>query len=112
MNREDRAKQFLPFDALKGLREELARRASLRTRVDRAVLSDSQQAEISSALASLKKGDTALITFYRQGTYVTDSFEIVSIDVSNRMLKTTDAVIYFDDLYAVSPENHDLNGSR
>ncbi len=103
MNRTDRAKQFLPFDALKGLREELLRRERMRTRVERAVLSETQQKEISDALSTLKKGSSAEITHYIGGNYVTDVYVVKSIDVNVGFIQTTTSKIYFDDLYSVKP---------
>lgn len=101
MNRADRAKQFLPFDALKGLREELSRRERMRTRVERAVLSETQQKEISDALSTLKKGSSAEITRYIGGNYVSDLFIVKSVNAESRFIQTTDSKIYFDDLYSV-----------
>ena len=49
MNREDRAKQFLPFDALKGLREELKRREEIALRTERRQLSEEESERLSKA---------------------------------------------------------------
>ena len=38
----DRARQFLPFDALKGLQEELRIREERRTRIEKKALSEEQ----------------------------------------------------------------------
>lgn len=108
MNNVDRAKQFLPFDALKGLREELASREEKRLRQERAVLSDSQQAEISDALSRLKKGSAVTLTRYFDGQYVTEKCVIKRIDSLERFILTENAKIYFDDLFsAVSDTQND-----
>ena len=67
MNRADRAKQFLPFDTLKGLRGELKKREEKHSRVEKPVLSDTQQQEISESLKNLSFGDEVLVTYYQDG---------------------------------------------
>ena len=104
MNNVERAKQFLPFDALKGLREELAAREKKRLRRDRVTLSDTQQAEISDALSVLKKGSRVTITRYFDGQYVTETHVVVKIDALERFLLTENTKIYFDDLFSVNSD--------
>ena len=43
MNRQERAKQFMPFDALKGLKEALKAKEEKLTRVAKRELSEEQQ---------------------------------------------------------------------
>lgn len=81
MNREDRAKQFLPFDTLKGLRAELQRREEIHSRVEKPILSDTQQAEISDRLKSLSFGDTIRITYYAGGHILAQEDVFVKIDL-------------------------------
>ena len=57
MTREERAKQFLPFDALKGLQEELRHQEWLANRVPRRQLSDEAAALLSRRLSRVKRGD-------------------------------------------------------
>ena len=52
----NRAAQFLPFDALKGLSEELQNRIERRSRVDKIELSDESKDAISNVLWRVKKG--------------------------------------------------------
>ena len=63
MNREERAKQFMPFDALKGLQEELRIREERRTRVTKKTLSEEQIERISAVLAKIRQGSQIEITF-------------------------------------------------
>ena len=55
VNREDRAKQFAPFDALKGLQEELRKREERLTRIQKRELSEETQAEIGKELIKIRK---------------------------------------------------------
>lgn len=67
----NRAAQFLPFDALKGLSEELRKREERRSRVERVELSDEEAETVNAELCKLRTGDTAEISFYYKGHYLT-----------------------------------------
>ena len=62
MPRSRRAKQFMPFDALTGLREAIA--AKERVTEPRRYLSDDAIAEINETLISLRKGQVVTIVYY------------------------------------------------
>ncbi len=64
MNRANRAAQFNPFDALKGLQEALREREEKLTREEKRELSEEQQAELSAVLSQIKRNKTVEITFY------------------------------------------------
>lgn len=57
-----RAKQFAPFDALKGLKEAIARKERIPT--PRRILSEDAIAEINAQLTSLKPGNIATVVYY------------------------------------------------
>ena len=61
MMRQERAKQFMPFDAMKGLQEALRDREERHTRVERHDISDEALAENNALLLRLEKGDTVEI---------------------------------------------------
>ena len=65
----NRAAQFLPFDALKGLTEEIQSRIEKLTRVERKEISDERKEEISSVLCKLEKDMVINLTFYSAGHY-------------------------------------------
>ena len=50
MNNKERAKQFMPFDAMKGLNEALRAKEERRTRVERKQLSEDMAEELSRVL--------------------------------------------------------------
>ena len=62
MPRSRRAKQFMPFDALTGLREAIA--AKERVIEPRRYLSEDAIAEINETLISLRKGQVVTIVYY------------------------------------------------
>ncbi len=57
-----RAKQFAPFDALKGLKEAIAKRERIST--PRRLLTEDAIQEINSMLSSLKKGNLVTVVYY------------------------------------------------
>ena len=70
MNRQDRAKQFTPFDALKGLKEALAKKEYELGKVARAEHSEELNNEISEKLSKIQRGDKIALTCYQDGYYV------------------------------------------
>lgn len=96
MNREDRAKQFAPFDALKGLREALREKEIEHERQQKKELSDEDAKELEKTIKSLSKGDTAEILYFKDGYYITKSINIEKIDTVFRHIKTSENTISFD----------------
>ena len=64
MNRQDRAKQFAPFDALNGLREALAKKEYDLGKVERGEHSEELDSEISDKLSKVQRGDRIALTCY------------------------------------------------
>ncbi len=102
MNRVDRAKQFLPFDALKGLQEELESREEKMSRVPRHDLSDELMEELSSVLSLIEKGSIVDMTFYRKGHYYNLRGEVESLNIIYKYLIIGEEKIHFDDIYTLS----------
>lgn len=67
MSRGDRAKQFAPFDALKGLQETIKIKEYEHERIICGEMGEDEIKEISSTLLDLKKGDMVQIKFFRDG---------------------------------------------
>ena len=72
MPRSRRAKQFQPFDALRGLKEAIAAKEKVPT--PRRHLSEESIAEIDKALNSLRKGQTVTVVYY--GIYEQDYLQL------------------------------------
>ena len=104
MNREDRAKQFMPFDALKGLQEELRKREERRLRQNKRDLSDDQIESLTKVLNSLKRGMTVQITYYNFVTerYVTIKDVFRKLYKESRFINTENYKISFDDLLEIN----------
>ena len=101
MTNKERAKQFLPFDAMKGLTEELRIREEHHTRVPRAELSETQTQEVNRVLTELTPGDRAEITYYQGGHYHTEQLTFVKNDLYRRILVTEQTEIPFVDIFSV-----------
>lgn len=67
MSRADRAKQFAPFDALKGLQETMRIKEYEHDRIVQGEISEDEVKEISTVLANIEKGDEVQIEFFRDG---------------------------------------------
>ncbi len=78
MLNKDRAKQFLPFDGVKGLMEALKEKEKIYE--ERVELSDEIKEEISEVLINLEVGDICQITFYEKGEYMYLIGKIKKID--------------------------------
>lgn len=98
----NRAAQFLPFDALKGLSEELQNRIERRSRVDKIELSDESKDAISNVLCRVKKGAEIRVKYYKNGHYLIVEGMVTKISQVYHWLKVVDSQIYFDDIYEIS----------
>lgn len=99
MNRQDRAKQFMPFDALKGLQEELRVREERRTRVEKKNLSEEQIAKISTTLVKLRNGSKVATTFYSRGHYLSIDGYVSEVNQIYGYIKIGNEKVFFDDIY-------------
>ena len=89
MNREERAKQFAPFDALKGLHDILRMKEYEHEKVAQGEISEEKAREISSVILSLTKYDNVELTYFANGHYHTYSGQI-QIDFENQIIKLPD----------------------
>ena len=68
MSREDRAKQFMPFAALKGYPDALRRKEKIV--VERQELSDEYKEELDYQLRQIRKNDMVTVVYYCKGEYL------------------------------------------
>lgn len=101
MNKADRAKQFMPFDALKGLQEELRAREERRSRVEKKDLSEEQIEAICQVLNKVRQGSRIGITFYQSGHYLSIEGTVTENSEAYHYLKVGNARIYYDDIYKI-----------
>ena len=104
MNRANRAAQFQPFDALKGLQEELRMREERRNRVAKKEVSDEKAEEISKELIKMQKGSNVEIVFYRNGRYYELTSYVFAKNDTYKYLVIGEEKIAYDDIYEVKVE--------
>ena len=99
----DRAKQFLPFDALKGFKEALKEKEIVY--VEKIELSEYEQELISEKLKTIIKGDRAYIKYYSNGQYKNVTEQIKYIDIINKkIILCDDTKINFVDILNIKKE--------
>ena len=92
----DRAKLFLPFDALKGLQESLRRVEMIKE--DKLILSDDLECDLNNKFNRLKIGDKVLIKYYYNLEYIESSGVLNKIDYNNKNIYLMNSVINVDDI--------------
>lgn len=102
MSRLERAKQFAPFDALKGLQETIKIKEYEHDRIVRGEQSEDEVKEISSVLSSLEKGDNVHVEFFRDG-HCLNLEGSVKVDVFNQKIFVGAFEINFDEIKMIKP---------
>ncbi len=101
MVRAERAKQFAPFDALRGLREALERKELEHERQEKRARTDEETEALERVLPLLTRGKRARALFFEGGFYLEARGVIEDVDLVHRTLRIGDGVLSFDDLYCV-----------
>ena len=95
----DRARQFMPFSALKGYYELI--RTKERVVVPKKELSEDYAEILSRKVVSLKEGDMVKVTYYSDGDYVEIEGILTDIDIDRRNLTIVKTTIDLDDIYDI-----------
>lgn len=95
----DRARQFIPFMALKGYFE-LCREKERRPAVKHA-LTEEETLELSQRVASLKKGDMVRVTFYDKDAYIARQGIVSEVVEPLHFLRVVRERIDFDDILSI-----------
>ena len=98
----DRARQFLPFDALKGFKEAIKERQKVK--VDKIELSEEMAEELSYKLNQVKKGMIIKVIHYDNEEYI-ETFGIVSeFDETFNYLKIVKTKILFENILDIQSD--------
>ena len=99
MDRADRAKQFMPFAALKGYEEAIREREHIV--IERSELSEERLDELDNVFRRLRVGDIATCVYYKSNEecYIKVTGMVSKIDIDSRVLKIVNKRIEFDDIY-------------
>ena len=103
MPRSRRAKQFMPFDALRGLKEAIA--AKERVTEPRRCLSDDTIAEINDVLLNLQKGQIITVVYYGiyEQAYLQLTGPVVKVDPYWHSIQIDRISIDFSEIYELLP---------
>lgn len=99
MSRIDRAKQFAPFSALKGLESAIEKKR--RSAGIRRTPSEREAQILNDRLSRLSAGDRVYVMYYMRGGYIRRTVTVLDIDITRRAIVTDGEYIYLDDIYAI-----------
>ena len=102
MQREERAKQFMPFAALKGYSEALRRKEKIV--VQKIEVSEEYAEALDRKLRQVKKNDIITVVYFCQGEYLEKTGMVSRINETSRLLKVVNTKIKFEDIYDIINE--------
>ena len=101
MTLQERAKQFVPFDAMKGLQEALRDREERHCRVERHDISDEDIAANSIVISKLSKGLMVHVEYYCAFHDIEKEGRITEISIPFKYIKLNGEKIIFEDIYRI-----------
>ncbi len=101
MLRQERAKQFMPFDAMKGLQEALREREEKHSRTPRREISQEQVEQNCAVLRRVRRGTMCCAEHYCMCHDVFDMGEVAEINLPSGYIKLNGRQIYFEDIYNI-----------
>lgn len=99
---EERAKQFMPFAALRGLPEALATKEKVL--VPKIELSPEMAEELDRKMHLIAKGKMATVVYFCNGEYIKLTGLVARIDETSRLLQIVNTKIPFADILQVELE--------
>ena len=106
MTQGERAKQFMAFDAMKGLKEALTEREEKHLRVEKRELTDETIEQISKQLKKIVRGDTVEILYFNACHERTVTGKVTKLDYALKCIIVNDVHIDFDDIYSIKILEH------
>lgn len=104
----ERAKQFMPFSALKGFREALIEKE--KTFVPKAEIAEDEAAIIEGRLRALKPMDRVSVVYYERGAYLRVDGHVMRINADTQRLTVAGTDIAIPDIYSLTiDKGDDLN---
>lgn len=102
MSPADRAKQFMPFAALKGYEEALRKREKIV--VEEPHLSEEMKAELDRKMQQIQRNDIVTVVYFKDGEYLEITGMVTRLDIDARILKVVNTKIPFRDIYKLESE--------
>ena len=100
MSNIDRAKQFAPFDALKGLQNALRVKEYEHDRLLKGDLSSEQIDIMTKNLLAIKRNSIIKIKYFFDGFYL-EEIGKSKVDLINRIIEINSKKILFDDIFSI-----------
>lgn len=100
MSREDRAKQFMPFAALKGYPDALRKKEKIV--VPKMELSEEYKEELDLKISQVHNNDIITVVYFCKNEYLKLTGMVSRIDETARILKIVNTKISFEDIYDLS----------
>ena len=97
MSRENRAKQFMPFAALKGFEEALEKKEKIV--VPKAELCDDYKEQLDFRLSQMQCGDMVTVVYFSDDNYVRITGILSKMKLEERWIQVVRTKIFFDDIY-------------
>ncbi len=107
MTREERAKQFAPFDAMKGLSAALRDREERHTRTERRELAEEEIARLSALLSRLRPGMRIRIRFFHAFHELEREGTLTEISAVGQYLSLEEDRIDFENIYEIKITEYD-----
>lgn len=106
MSQADRAKQFMPFAALKGYEEALRKKEKIV--VPKVELSEEMKEELDRRVQQIEKKDIVTVTYFKDDEYLEITGMVSRLDKDARILKVVNTKIAFEDILRIEKvsENH------
>lgn len=95
----DRARQFLPFDALKGFKDLI--KEVERVKVNKKELTEENIERLSKTILSLEKGMMVKVIYFEQDEYLKLEGIVSKIDITNRFIMIVKKRISLDDIFEI-----------
>lgn len=102
MERAERAKQFMPFAALKGYEEALREKEKII--VPKVELSEYSKEILDWKLQNIKKNDIITVVYFCNDEYLKITGMVSRLDITARVIKIVNTKIAFDDIYDIQGE--------
>lgn len=96
---EERAKQFMPFAALKSLPEALA--AKEKITVPKIELSEEMAEALDQQMHQIAKGKIVTIVYFHKDEYIKITGMVARIDETSRLLQIVNTKIAFEDIVEI-----------
>lgn len=99
MDRAERAKQFMPFAALKGYEDALREKEKIV--VPKIELSEEMKEELDRIMHRIGKKDMVRVVYFHEDEYLQITGMVSRLDADGGILKVVNTKIKFEDIYQV-----------